>query len=94
MESLRQASDSASGVVADAAQPSVSAASFVFEVVRHRGHWRVLHVGKYSLPHPSQEAAIGLAMKMALEREAAGHVATVRLLRTDGQIFELHPSSN
>lgn len=63
--------------------------AFCYEVVRHRGTWRVLHVGRHSRPHLSQEAAIGSAMKLALEKEAAGHTVVVRLLRTDGQIFDL-----
>jgi hypothetical protein len=60
-----------------------------YEVVRHRGHWRVLHLGKHSQPHASQEAAIGSVMKIALKQEAAGRTVTVKLLRTDGQVFDL-----
>ena len=60
-----------------------------YEVVRHRGHWRILHLGKRSPPHASQEAAIGSAMKTAMKQEAAGRTVTVKLLRTDGQVFDL-----
>src|SRR5262245_54883970 len=38
--------------------------SLVYDVVRHRGHWRVLHAGKHSLPHASQDAAIDAVMKV------------------------------
>jgi len=60
-----------------------------YEVVRHRGHWRVLHLGKRSSAHASQEAAIESAMKTAMKQEAAGRTVTVKLLRTDGQVFDL-----
>ena len=94
MENPQLATETASGLAPDAGQPAIPVASFMFEVVRHRGHWRVLHIGRHSPPHPSQEAAIGCAMKMALEKEAGGHAAAVRLRRTDGQVFELYPSTD
>ena len=61
----------------------------IYDVVRHRGHWRVLHVGKHSLPHAGQDAAIDAAMKVAMERKAAGRTVVVRLCRTDGKVFDL-----
>ena len=39
-----------------------------YEVVRHRGHWRVLHVGKHSAPCDSQDAAIAAAIAQARDR--------------------------
>ncbi len=32
--------------------------TMTYDVVRHRGHWKVLHIGKHSAPHPNQKAAI------------------------------------
>jgi Uncharacterized protein conserved in bacteria (DUF2188) len=63
--------------------------TLTYDVVRHRGHWRVLHIGKHSAPHPSQAAAIACAMKLAAESKAAGRSVVVRLNRTDGRIFDL-----
>jgi hypothetical protein len=55
-----------------------------YEVVRHRGHWRVLHIGKHSAPCDSQDAAIAAAIAQAKESIAQGRLAQVRLKRTDG----------
>jgi len=63
--------------------------TLTFDVVRHRGHWKVLHVGKHSQAHPNQQAAIDSAMKLAKEGKAAGRNVVVRLNRTDGRIFDL-----
>lgn len=63
--------------------------TLTYDVVRHRGHWRVLHIGKHSAPHPTQVAAIAYAMKLAAESKAAGRNVVVRLNRTDGRIFDL-----
>lgn len=60
-----------------------------YEIVRHRGHWKVLHVGKHSAPYPNQKAAIESAMKLAMEHQATGRSVAVRLNRTDGRIFDL-----
>lgn len=60
-----------------------------FDVVRHRGHWRVLHVGRHSAPHPNQKSAIDSAVKLAIESKVAGRTVLVRLNRTDGRIFDL-----
>jgi hypothetical protein len=64
-----------------------------YEIVRHRGHWRVLHVGKHSAPHPDQAAATAAAMESAQQARASGRKVVVRLLRTDGKVIELDPAS-
>jgi hypothetical protein len=46
--------------------------TLTYDVVRHRGHWKVLHIGKLSAPHENQRAAIDCAMKLAMEGKAAG----------------------
>ncbi len=61
-------------------------ADFTYDVVRHRGGWRVLHIGRHSRAHGDQEAAVRAAIKLAKEKRAAGRAAEVRLNRTDGQI--------
>jgi hypothetical protein len=61
-------------------------AEFSFDVVRYRGKWRVLHLGRHSPSHPDQESAIRAARKLAKEKIAAGRDAEVRLNRTDGEI--------
>ena len=63
--------------------------TLIYDVVRHRGHWRVLHIGKHSAALPNQKAAIDQAMKLALESKAAGRNVIVRLNRTDGRVFDL-----
>ena len=63
--------------------------TLTYDVVRHRGHWRVLHIGKHSAAQPSQKAAIAQAMKLAIESRAAGRNVVVRLNRTDGRVFDL-----
>ena len=47
----------------DLAQPAPP--TLEYEVVRHRGHWRILHIGKHSAPYDSQEAAIAAAIDQA-----------------------------
>ena len=85
MEEQRHAVDSASATPAAAeGLPAIT-----YDVVRYRGSWRVLHVGKYSAPHPSQQAAIDVAMRAATQDLANGQAVAVRLNRTDGQIFDL-----
>ncbi|HEY3147376.1 MAG TPA: DUF2188 domain-containing protein [Dongiaceae bacterium] len=85
MEELHQAASSAS--VAPAGAESLP--TIAYDVVRHRGSWRVLHVGKYSAPYPSQHAAIDAAMAAATQDMANGRTVVVRLNRTDGQVFDL-----
>jgi DUF1365 family protein len=63
--------------------------TMIYDVVRHRGHWKVLHMGKHSAPHPSQKAAIDSAMKLAMQNQTSGRSVAVRLNRTDGRIFDL-----
>jgi hypothetical protein len=63
--------------------------TMTYDVVRHRGHWKVLHVGRHSASHPSQKSAIDSAVKLAMESRAAGRAVLVRLNRTDGRIFDL-----
>ena len=66
--------------------------TMTYDVVRHRGHWKVLHVGRHSASHPSQKSAIDSAVKLAMESKAAGrNVVTTSLaslilaqLRSDG----------
>ncbi|HEV8391403.1 MAG TPA: DUF2188 domain-containing protein [Dongiaceae bacterium] len=65
--------------------------TMTYDVVRHRGHWKVLHAGKHSTPYPTQKAAIDSAMKIAMESRSAGRTVAVRLNRTDGRIFDLMP---
>lgn len=59
----------------------------VFEVVRHRGHWRTLHRRKYSKSYADQVAALHAAKTLAREKRALGHAVEVRLCRADGQII-------
>ena len=63
--------------------------TMTYDVVRHRGHWKVLHVGRHSASHLSQKSAIDSAVKLAMESKAAGRNVVVRLNRTDGRIFDL-----
>lgn len=76
-------------VAAPAANLAEPLPTLIYDIVRHRGHWRVLHIGKHSAAHPSQKAAIDQAMKLAMESKAAGRDVAVRLNRTDGRVFEL-----
>jgi hypothetical protein len=61
-------------------------ALLLFEVVRHRGHWRVLHHNKHSTPHTDQLAAIVAGKRLARKKRKLGHPVEVRLVRTDGQV--------
>jgi len=75
----------------DLAPPSLPVLEY--EVVRYRGHWRVLHIGKRSAPCDSQDAAIAAAVAQAKESVAQGRLALVRLKRTDGdeRLIDLDP---
>ena len=75
----------------DLAPPSLPVLEY--EVVRHRGRWRVLHIGKHSAPCDSQDAAIAAAVAQAKESVAQGRLALVRLKRTDGEerLIDLDP---
>jgi hypothetical protein len=58
-----------------------------YDVVRHNGAWRVLHLGRYSTGFPDQQAAIAAAVEKAKGQMARGRTARVRLNRTDGQVW-------
>lgn len=74
VEALRQAR-------VNADQPSL-----LFEVVRHRGSWRILHRGKHTSPFSDQTAAILAAVKQAKAKRETGDTVEVRLNRTDGVV--------
>lgn len=58
-----------------------------YDVVRHNGAWRVLHLGRYSSGYNDQQAAIAAAVEKAKGQLARGRTARVRLNRTDGQVW-------
>ena len=58
--------------------------TFVFEVVRFRGHWRTLHRKKHSSAYPDQMAALMAAKKLARAKRKDGQDVKVVLRRTDG----------
>lgn len=64
-------------------------ADFTYDVVRHRGCWRVLFLGRHSPSHPNQESAVKEATRLAREKLAAGREAEVRINRTDGEIVNV-----
>ncbi len=57
-----------------------------YDVVRHNGAWRVLHLGRYSTGYRDQQAAIAAAVEKAKGQITRGRSARVRLNRTDGQV--------
>ena len=63
--------------------------TLIYDIVRHRGHWRVLHAGRHSNPHADQQAATTAAILAARQGCTAGRTVLVRLNRTDGQVLEL-----
>jgi hypothetical protein len=73
--------------------PSKELPVLLYEVVRDRGHWRVLHIGKHSPPHPDQATAIAAAVDSAKQARASGREVVVRLFRTDGKVIALDPNS-
>ena len=77
VETLRQAR-------VEADQPAN--APMLFEVVRHRGSWRILHRGKHTSPFSDQTAAIMAAVKQAKAKRQDGTAVEVRLNRTDGVV--------
>src|SRR5688572_21183165 len=77
VEALRQAR-----VEAD----QLANAPLLFEVVRHRGSWRILHRGKHTSPFSDQTAAIMAAIKQAKAKRQDGTAVEVRLNRTDGLV--------
>lgn len=58
-----------------------------YDVVRHNGAWRVLHLGRYSIGYLEQQEAIAAAIEKAKGQIARGRTARVRLNRTDGQVW-------
>ena len=58
-----------------------------YDVVRHNGAWRVLHLGRYSAGFRDQQAAIAAAVEKAKGQLARGRTARVLLNRTDGQVW-------
>ena len=58
-----------------------------YDVVRHNGAWRVLHLGRYSAGYSDQQAAIAAAVEKAKAQISRGRKARVRLNRTDGQVW-------
>ncbi len=58
-----------------------------YDVVRHNGAWRVLHLGRYSTGYSDQQAAIAAAIEKAKGQLARGRTARVLLNRTDGQVW-------
>jgi len=58
-----------------------------YDVVRHNGAWRVLHLGRYSTGYNDQQAAVAAAIEKAKGQMARGRTAKVRLNRTDGQVW-------
>jgi hypothetical protein len=77
VEALRQAR-------VEADQPAN--APLLFEVVRHRGSWRILHRGKHTTPFSDQTAAIMAAVKQAKAKRETVDAVDVRLNRTDGGV--------
>lgn len=73
---------------ADDAMPTL-----IYDIVRHRGHWRVLHLGRHSAPYDNQEAAVAAALKAARPAYEAGRGVAVRLNRTDGKVLEIDPAT-
>jgi len=58
-----------------------------YDVVRHNGAWRVLHLGRYSSGCHDQQTALSAALERAKGQMARGRDALVRLYRTDGQVW-------
>jgi hypothetical protein len=75
----------------DASQSEEELPLLTYEVVRHRGHWRVLHIGKYSAPYLDQDAAKGSRHGVGKTGKATGRDVVVRLRHTDGKVVDLDP---
>lgn len=73
-------------------QQRVAHQQLVYEVVRHRGHWRILHLKKHSKPFDSQAKALVEAHRTAGAQAERGHAVEVILRRTDGQSVPHTPS--
>lgn len=64
--------DTSPAEIGGGAELDIQAVSFVFEVVRYRGHWRTLHCARRSSPFPDQTAAILAAKKLARSKRDQG----------------------
>lgn len=73
-------------------QQRVAHQQLVYEVVRHRGRWRILHLKKHSKPFDSQTEALDEAQRTARAQAKRGHAVEVILRRTDGQIVPHTPT--
>jgi len=62
-----------------------------YDVVWHRGRWRIRHLNKHSAPFADQAAAIDAAWKLARKKQDQGHPVEVRLHRTDGEVVMQPP---
>jgi hypothetical protein len=91
IEELRKVRLAAAGDEGSGSEGERPAASrfATYDVVRQRGFWRVLHLGKHSPSCPTQQAAIEAAIKRAKKAMALGQAAEVRLNRTDGQVWKV-----
>ena len=67
-------------------QQRVARKALVYEVVRHRGHWRILHQEKHSKAFGDQEAAIDAAKTTAAKAASKGREVQVILRQIDGQV--------
>ena len=64
-------------------QQRVSGQLLVYEVVRHHGYWRVLHLNRHSKAFGSQTEALDEAQQTANAKAKDGHRVEVILRRTD-----------
>lgn len=67
-------------------QQRLSSKVRVYEIVRHRGQWRILHQQKHSRPFVDQEAALDAAKRIAAETAEAGHSVRIVVRQADGQV--------
>jgi hypothetical protein len=64
-----------------------SSTARTYDVVRHKGAWRILYLGKHSQACPSQQAAVAAAVEKARADAALGRAVRVRLVRVDGRVW-------
>ena len=70
------------------ANPRKEPPPLTFEIVRHGGHWRILHAGRHSPSLPNQAEAIQAAREAARAKRKLGHPVEVILRRTNGDSVE------
>jgi len=70
-----------------------SSAARTYDVVRYKGAWRVLYLGKHSQAYPSQQAAVASAVEKAKADAAVGRAVRVRLIRVDGRVWPVDLAS-